>query len=160
MVDIDNIFELVGTHPIARALLALLVIKALWSVVRWRRCPWTASKRLAAEGPEAIERRRASPWRHSLRFGVVMVLGIGFSIYGLLKIAVHGADAPIALLLLAFGLYLSLTEPVQRQIADAEDSAALAAREPESEAYALSVSMARRRRSPGLSAYLARRSLP
>lgn len=141
MVDIGNIFELIGTHPIARLLLALMVLKAVWSVVRWRRCPVTASRKLAAEGPEAIERRRNAPWRHSARFGVAMATGIVLAVYGLIKIATHGAEAPLALLLLAFGMYVFLTEPVQRQIADAEDRAALAASDPQSEAYALSVSM-------------------
>ncbi|MEM6744415.1 MAG: hypothetical protein AAF676_11855 [Pseudomonadota bacterium] len=141
MVDIGNVFELVGTHPIARVLLALVALKAIWSLVRWRRCSFTASRKLAAEGAEAIERRRNAPWRHSSRFGVAMLLGIGLAVYGLVKIAQQGADAPHALLMLAFGMYLFLTEPVQRQIADAEDRAALAANDPDSEAYAMSVSM-------------------
>ncbi|MEM1315418.1 MAG: hypothetical protein AAGI51_12735 [Pseudomonadota bacterium] len=141
MADIGNIFELVGTHPIAKVLLALILAKALWSVVRWRRCPVMASRRLAEEGADAIERRRQAPWRNSGRFITVMVVGIGCAVYGLNKIAVHGAEAPLALLLLAFGIYLFLTEPVQRQIADAEDRAALSAGKPESEAYALAISM-------------------
>jgi hypothetical protein len=70
-----------------------------------------------------------------------MVTGIVLAIYGLIAIARHGDDAPLALMLLALGIYVFLTEPVQRQIADAEDRAALAARDPQSEAYALSVSM-------------------
>jgi len=143
MADIGNIFDLLGTHWIAKALLAAIALKAVFSLVQWRRCAWTATKDLAAEGAEAIEARRSALWNHSYRFLLVMFAGIGLAIWGLLKIAHHGAEAPLGLLVLTLGVYLFLTEPVQRQIADAEDRAALAALRTDAEGQALAVDMVR-----------------
>lgn len=141
MADIGNIFDLLGSHWIAKALLAAIALKAVYSLVQWRRCTLTATNVLASEGPEAIEARRTALWNHSYRFLLVMLTGIGLSIWGLLKLAHEGAEAPLALLVLTFGVYLFLTEPIQRQIADAENRAALAALRADEEGQALAVEM-------------------
>ncbi|MEO0681739.1 MAG: hypothetical protein AAF192_15140 [Pseudomonadota bacterium] len=140
MADIGNIFELIGTHPIAKALLLVLALKAIWSLVQWRRCAWQATQ-LRAEAAGDGAAWLSALWTHSARFFLVMVSGIGLSVWGLMKIAHYGGEAPLGLLLLALGLYVILTEPIQRQIVDAENRATQAALRADEDGQTMAVSM-------------------
>ena len=151
MGGLDNIFEVLGTEPLARWLALALALRAAWTLARWRR---SAVRAEAAAGPAlspeeaaAIEARREAPWRHSARFYVVMVLGIGLALAGLFTLAAQGDAAPGALALLLVGIYLFLTEPVRHAVADARDRLALTRLrgDPGAVAYALTLLRAARR---------------
>lgn len=141
MGGLANIFEVLGSHPLAKWLAVALALRALWTLFLWRR---SAVLRIAgaanrAETVETIERRRQAPWRHSARFLVVMLGGLGLAVGGLFALA--RAGAPVGLILLVAGLYLFLTEPIRHQIADAEDRLAGAVKSGDAEATALARAM-------------------
>lgn len=126
MMGLSNIFEVLGTEPLARWLAAALALRALWTVVAWRRCARAEAGRRPAETLEAIEARRNALWRHNWRFYAVMSAGIGLAVAGLYGLAVKGDEARWALVVLLAGMYVFLTEPSRREIADAEDRVAVA----------------------------------
>ncbi|SET32033.1 hypothetical protein [Oceanicella actignis] len=124
MDGLMNILKAIGDEPLARWIALAFALRAVWSVVMWRRCPLLCGE-AARLGPEAAAARRGA-FDHSWRFLLVMLTGIALAVGGLFRLAQNGADAPGALLLLILGVYLFTTEPARRQIQDAE-SAYLAA---------------------------------
>jgi hypothetical protein len=137
MGGLANIFEVLGSHPLAKWLAVAFALRAAWTLMVWRRCAALRTTGAGAEETvEAIERRRQAPWRHSARFLVVMVGGLTLAVVGLFSLAKAGA--PVGLIMLVAGLYLFLTEPIRLQIIDAEDRLASAAQsgDPESTAMA------------------------
>lgn len=148
MGGLENIFDVIGSHPYAKWLALAFALRALWTLIVWRRCELLRRAAAAGAGDgsrtetlEVIERRRQEPWRHSARFLAVMVAGLGAAIYGLFKMAGAGEAAPHALVLLMGGMYLFLTEPIRHQITDAEDRLAAATRRGDPEATALARAM-------------------
>ncbi|HKK35175.1 MAG TPA: hypothetical protein VJ994_02680 [Paracoccaceae bacterium] len=140
MGGLANILEILGSHPLAKWLAVAFALRAGWTLLVWRRCSALRAAEVgAAETLEAIERRRQAPWRHSMRFLVVMVGGLALAVVGLFSLA--KAEAPVGLIMLFAGMYLFLTEPVRHQIVDAEDRLAAAAQTGDGEATALARSM-------------------
>lgn len=137
MGGLANILEVLGSHPLAKWLAVAFALRAGWTLLVWRRCPVLHTA--VEEAAEAIERRRQAPWRHSLRFLVVMVGGLTLAVVGLFSLA--KAEAPVGLIMLFAGMYLFLTEPVRHQIVDAEDRLAAAARSGDAEAAAFARAM-------------------
>ncbi|MGG7567940.1 hypothetical protein ACQ5SO_17435 [Rhodovulum sp. DZ06] len=107
-----NIFLTLGNHWAAKWLALLLGLRAVWTVIAWRRCP-----QMRGEGAGMSFNGNERLWK--LRFAAVMLLGIGLSVWGLLRLAREGAEAPLALIALVVGIYLFTTEPVRRTLADA-----------------------------------------
>ena len=128
MAGLGNIFEMFG-HPLAKWLAVAFALRAVWTLVAWRRCAALlgSGEIPPPEALEMIEQRRQALWRHNGRFALIVTAGLALAIYGLLKLAYAGADAPHALVMLVAGLYLFLSEPIRRQIQDVEDRLALAA---------------------------------
>jgi multisubunit Na+/H+ antiporter MnhB subunit len=127
LTGLDNILDVVGHHPLARVAVGLMAARALLTLWAWRRCRARLADGPPQETLEAIESRRQALWRHSARFLVIMLAGIGLAVIGLFRLAEAGDGAAPAFLMLALGMYLFMTEPARLQIADAEDRAAAAA---------------------------------
>ncbi|MFO7854591.1 MAG: hypothetical protein R6V44_05135 [Paracoccaceae bacterium] len=140
MGGLANILEVLGSHPLAKWLAVAFALRAGWTLMVWRRCPVLhGAAEAAAKTVETIERRRQAPWRHGMRFPVVMVGGLTLAVVGLFSLAKAGA--PVGLIMLFAGMYLFLTEPVRHQIVDAEDRLAAAAQTGDAEATALARAM-------------------
>lgn len=120
MDGLANILEAIGQDPLTRWLLLAMALRTGWSLICWRRCP-SSHRRVSEDALEAIEARRQALWRHSARFLVVMLTGIVLAVAGLYKLSQAGDGAPLALLMLVGGMYLFMTEPVRRSIADGEE---------------------------------------
>ena len=120
MNGLSNILDVIGQDPLTRWLLLAMAIRTGWSLICWRRCP-SARMKLTNEALEAIEARRQALWRHSARFLVVMLAGIVLAVAGLYQLSRAGDGAPVALIMLVGGMYLFMTEPVRRSIADSEE---------------------------------------
>lgn len=101
-----NIFAAFGNDPAARFLVAAAALRALWSIVVWRRCP------LIDETAPAIRHRIDARGRKA-RFAVLVLAGIGLAVWGLLALSRNGVDTPLALVALVGGIYLFTTEPVR-----------------------------------------------
>ena len=142
MTGLDNILEVIAHHPMTRWLLLAMALRAVWSVVCWRRCAESAAP-APTEAAETIEARRQARWRHSHRFAALMVVGIALAIMGLFRLAKEGDAAPASLLMLVVGIYLFTTEPVRHQLADARDRVAATALRGDMEANALALAMQR-----------------
>lgn len=109
---LTNIFQAFGDDPAARYLALAAGLRALWSLVAWKRC------RLAAG--EAHARSPLEPRRRIWRFSVLVILGIALALWGLFELSALGMKAPWALPALAMGMYLFMTEPVRLALFDAE----------------------------------------
>lgn len=120
MTDMDasglaNIFLTLGHHPAAKWLALLLGLRAVLTLVAWRRCPLSHGACLRA--PQVRNPRLSA----KMRFGAIMASGIALSVWGLLRLAREGAEAPLALLALVLGIYLFTTEPVRRGLDEARN---------------------------------------
>lgn len=110
-----NIFEALGNHWAAPWVALGLGLRAIWSIIAWRRCP-AALAAPAPDAPRVSFQAALSERKAKLRFTAVMVGGIALSVWGLLRLAAAGAEAPAALIGLVLGLYLFTTEPARRVI--------------------------------------------
>ena len=136
-----NLFGVLGAHWATPWLVGLLGLRALWTIIAWRRCPMSAAARAAeedgeaagtgakgdasAEGEGAPQPAPARPPEaptttftrmQDLRFGGVMLAGIALASWGLLRLGRDGADGAFAVLALVLGMYLFSTEPVRRSL--------------------------------------------
>ena len=111
-----NIIHAIGSDPRAWVVLALFAARALWSVVSYYRCPTVCR--------EQARIKREKMGDYTWRFVPAMLIGITLAVLGLFRLS-HGAASPgVALFLLILGVYIFTTEPVRRQIFQAERKAA------------------------------------
>ena len=109
-----NIFEAMGNHWAAPWVALGLGLRAIWSIIAWRRCP--AAMSAAPDAMRGAAQAALSEKGARLRFAAVMTGGIALSVWGLLRLAAVGDQAPLALIGLVLGMYLFTTEPVRRVI--------------------------------------------
>ena len=118
MNGLMNIIDVIGADPMAKWVVAALGLRALWTIIAWRKCP--LARGTDALTPQQARDMRQQAFAHSWRFLLVMVTGIVLAVFGLFQLAEHGAEAPLALFMLILGVYLFTTEPARHQVQDAE----------------------------------------
>lgn len=139
MNGLTNILHVLGSHPATKWVVLALALRALWTVVAWRRCPLV---RGSAQIDAATAAKAADSDGKKLRFVSVMLVGIALAVTGLFRLAAGGEAAPFALFVLTGGIYLFTTEPVRRTLINAQNRV-IAATTQGAEAQALSVAMLR-----------------
>lgn len=139
MNGLTNILSVLGDHPATKWVALALALRALWTVVAWQRCPLTHGRARISEKDAA---RAAAGGGTMWRFLALMLLGMGLAVAGLFRLAADGEAAPFALFVLTGGIYLFTTEPVRRNLIEAQNRV-LASSTRGPEAQELSVSMLR-----------------
>jgi hypothetical protein len=141
MNGLSNILSVLGDHPATKWVALALALRALWTVLAWQRCPLTHGRARISD-KDAARAAAGGGSRQMWRFVGLMLLGIALAVAGLFRLAADGEAAPFALFVLTGGIYLFTTEPVRRNLIEAQNRV-LASSTRGPEAQELSVSMLR-----------------
>ena len=109
-------FQHLCDNPLAWALVALGAMKMAHSVYLYRFCP-EFSPRLLRVDPEEARALAEAAFRHSPRFLVVMLAGMGLAIGGLYLLQ-DAAWGGLALAAMVIGTFLLVTEPAHLAVFD------------------------------------------
>ncbi len=126
MNGLTNILDVLGNHPATKWVALALALRALWTVIAWQRCPLIHDAAPADAGAKAARSAAGQMWR----FVGLMLAGIALAVLGLFGLAKEGEAAPIALFMLAGGIYLFSTEPARRNLTEAQNRVIAAATQP------------------------------
>ncbi len=105
-------FQRASDSPWSWAVVALLAVAALLSLYHWRTCPHLCRRDAAADDPA---RPVDAPVIAGPRFVVVMLAGIASVLTGLAMVS-HEANPPLALFLIAAGVFAVRFEPALLQL--------------------------------------------
>jgi uncharacterized membrane protein YfcA len=102
-----------SANPYSWAIVAMLALVTLYSIYKWRACPYLCHvKEISADESRAQHER---PFVAGARFVVVMLVGIAAIVTGLGLVA-HQINPPLALLLVVAGVFTVQIEPALLRI--------------------------------------------
>ncbi len=103
----------VGDSPYSWGVVALIAAVALFSLYKWRACPYLCHTK--AISPEDSREQLDRPFAAGPRFVVVMLAGITAIVTGLGMVS-HVVNPPLALLLIVAGVFAVQIEPALLRI--------------------------------------------